>query len=385
MNPIKPDEILSIPALNFKPLSLCLDDVLPVSMVLLMGFNYRINPVELRRALQITLQAFPHLSGRIQVSLQPFHAELVPAENDIHIEWIRNGQSLSTSIESSESSQVTGSSALQILETLDQETLYLRFAPSAANVSPALIQALQAPLLQLRLTWIPEQNICVLGVMASHIALDGIGLAFFLNHLSSAIFGRNAHEVIHDRHCTFPHTPILNGLFPSQYREVPNLLTIAQDQDPHASSHATVFSIMLDDLHHHVGNSSSADSRFFLAAHLCQVAAGLQPGRNTLALWCNSRGLGHVPRHYTGNTGCYVHFPLKSGDANGCYQHLKSTITRKGFAEITDTYARLKSAEAAGRYAFWIGPQDNLLSLNLVPHIRPAVDSAKVDPTMLNF
>lgn len=367
--PSRPDDILSVPSQDFAPLPLCLDDALPVSMVLLLGFRYRLDPVALRSALATALQAFPHLGGRLHLNLQPFQVALVPGGREVQLEWIRSD-----------------SSRLETLETLDQETLAARFAPSAAAAARSPMQALQAPLLQLRLTWLPEEDACVLGVMASHLALDGTGMALFLAHVTAAMRGGTAPAVIHDRRCTFPDPLPTDGTLPPFYREVPQLsLAMAQDQDPLAATEATVFSIHAENLDRLLGQASFADARLFLAAQLCREVAARQPGRRMLAQWCNARGLGHVPRNYTGNAGCYAHLPLEAlplegGDTESLYRGLKQLITSRGFAGINDAYARLKAAEAAGRYAFWEGPGDNLLSLNLVPHIRNPADFGHGSP-----
>lgn len=374
--PTPPDEVLSVPAPDFPPLRLCLDDVLPVSMVLLLGYARRLDPVALRAALRTALQAFPHLGGRLQLNLQPLEAELVPGNGEVRIEWVREGRPGPAGIESPELLEL-----LEFLEFLDQETLSARFAPSAAAHARTPMQALQAPLLQLRLTWLPGGDGCVLGVMVSHMALDGSGLALFLNHLTAALGGTEAPAVVHDRRHTFPGSLPKDADLPPHYREVPHLsMAMAEGQDPLSSSLATVFSVPVEGLRLHAGQKSLSDARLFLAAHLCQEVAALQPQRRTLALWCNTRGLGHVPRNYTGNAGCYVHMPLRPGDADACNRNLKRAITRTGFAEINDAYARLKAAEAAGRYVFWHGPGDDLLSLNLVPHARGAADFGKGGP-----
>lgn len=367
MTTVPPDEILSVPASDFPPLGLCLDDVLPVSMVLLLGYARRLDPVALRAALQTALKAFPHLGARLHLNLQPLEALLVPGEREIQIEWVRAGQ--------------PGLAGIHALESLDQETLSARFAPSAADSARTPMQALQAPLLQLRLTWLPDCDACVLGVMVSHMALDGVGLALFLNHLTAAMRGADAPAVVHDRRHTFPDPLPKDAALPPHYREIPHLsMAMAEGQDPSSSSQATVFSLPLESLQRHWDHKSMTDARLFLAAHLCQEVAALQPQRSSVALWCNTRGLGHVPRNYTGNAGCYVHTPLRAGDALSCYQNLKRTITRTGFAEINDAYARLKANEAAGRYVFWHGPGDDLLSLNLVPHARGAADFGQGGP-----
>lgn len=363
MTPPRPDDILPVPAPGFPPLRLCLDDVLPVSMVLLLGYDYRLEPSALRAALHTALQAFPHLGARIRLNLQPLQADLVPGDRPVALEWIRAGEP-----------------APQALETLDQDTLFARYAPSAAALTASPLQALQAPLLQLRLTWLPEREACVLGLMVSHMALDGIGLALFLEHLVAALRGGSPPAVVHDRRLTFPENFPADTTLPPQYREVPNLMALASGQDPSASTRATVFSVPVAGVEQVLGKSSLTEARLFLAAHLGRETALLQPGLRSLALWCNARGLGQVPRNYTGNAGCYVPIPLAAGDAQSIFGHLKRSITRTGFAEISATYARLKAAEASGRYVFWNGPGDDLLSLNLVPHIRGAADFGRGTP-----
>ncbi len=362
--PIPPDTVLTIPSLRFSPLRLCLDDVLPVSMVLLLGYKYRIDPVLLQRSLNTALQAFPHLSGRFQLNIQPLQAELVPSDRAVELEWVQSGHLPQFA-----------------LEFLDQETLFVHFAPTAASTARSLIQAMHAPLLQLRLTWFSESQTCVLGIMVSHLALDGVGLILFLNHLTAAMQGGNVPEVVHDRKYTFPDQMTKNGTIPLHYQEIPNLsLAMSQVQDDITIAQAAVFSVSIASLKKYLDKSPLTDVRLFLAAHLCQEVAAIQESRRTLALWCNTRGLSHVPRSYTGNTGCYIHLPLTPGDSNECYQLLRSAITRKGFAEIKKIYSQIKSAEADGRYLFWSGPSENLLSLNLVPHVPGVANFGKGAP-----
>lgn len=361
----QPEDVLRIPSPGFQPLPLCLEDALPVGMVLLLGYRRRLEPAALRQALQTALQAFPHLGGGLRLEWQPLRAELVPENRDVQMECTRAGNVF-----------------LRDLECLDQDTLLSLFAPSAAATARTPMKALQAPLLQLRLTRLADEA-CVLGLLVSHMALDGSGLALFLEHMTAAMRGGSAPPVIHDRRVAFPATLPADMTLPPEYREVQHLsLAMAQVQDPLAASQATVFSVAPESLVRSLGPVSMAQARLFLAALLAREAALLQPGRNTLALWCNARGLGHVPRNYTGNAGCYWHLPLELEveDPRHVFVQLKRLISRKGFAGIADAYARLKAAEAAGRHVFWSGPGDHLLSLNLVPHARDAADFGRGAP-----
>lgn len=360
----KQDEILVVPPFDFIPISLGLDDVLPVSMVLLVGYNYRIEPTALRKALSVALQKFPHLSGQIQLSLQPLKALIVPSDREVILEW-------------RETDQVN----LQNLERLNEDNLLTFFAPSAVEKQLTPMQSLLAPLLQLRLTWLSNCDQCVLGVMASHLALDGFGLALFLNHLTGGMREKIPSVVIHDRQITFPDILFNQPILPKHYIELSDL-SHALNQKPESStdSTTTVFSVHLEDLKRCSGKQSLTDARFYLAAHLCLTVAEIQPSRRTLALWCNTRGFSHVPRNYTGNTGCYIHIPLEPGETEQCFQLLKNTITRKGFSEIVETYSKLKAAESQGRMVFWNGPGEDLISVNLVPSFRDTANFGEGTP-----
>jgi hypothetical protein len=334
-------------------------------MVLLLGYGYRLDPVLLRNSLQGALQAFPHLNARIQFSLDPLQAELVPSFDMVQIEWVK-----------------AGAPAPRNFELLDQQTLLARFAPSSASEVRSPLQALQDPLLQLRLTWLAESDRSVLGVMASHMVLDGTGLALFLDHLTATIQGRTPPTVVHDRRHTFSASLPADQTLPAHYHEITDLtMAMAQEQDPLTAVPATVFSVAVQNLEENFLTKSASDRRLYFAAQLCQEVAKHQTNRETMALWCNSRGLGQVPRNYTGNAGCYVHLPLGAGDPHVGYRHLKHAISRKGFAETAQTYARVKANEAAGRLVFWNGPKDELLSLNLVPHVPNVANFGKGDPT----
>jgi hypothetical protein len=379
----KPDDVFGIPSADFLPLRLCLEDALPVSMVLLLGYRYRLEPADLRVALGAALRAFPHLGGRLHLEMDPLRAELVPDGREVKLEWVREGPGLPDSPGATEPGAEDGSARLRGLEALDQETLCRRFAPSAAGAARTPMQIFQAPLLQARLTWLAGSEACILGILASHMALDGSGLALFLEHAAASRRGGNAPAVIHDRGCTFSVPPPRKAGLPAHYVEVPQLsLALAQDQDPLAAAPATTFSIPLADAARRFGLATAAEARLFLAGRLCQDASRLQPGRATVALWCNARGLGGVPRNYTGNAGCYLHFPIEPGNHLSIFQQLKGLATRAGLAETADVYARLKAAEAAGRIVLWNGPGDSLLSLNLVRHVRGAADFGRGGPEL---
>jgi hypothetical protein len=144
MNTIKPDEIFFIEPINFQPLRLCMDDVLPVSMVLLLGYSYRLEPATLTKSLQSALLAFPHLSAQISFTLAPLKMELLPSDRKIELEWIKNIKA-----------------DVQTLQYMEQESLLANFAPSASHKAQSPIEVLQAPLLQLRLSWLTDSDACV--------------------------------------------------------------------------------------------------------------------------------------------------------------------------------------------------------------------------------
>lgn len=361
-----PDDILSVPPRDFAPVGLCLDDVLPVGMVLVLGYARRLDPRALRDALESALRAFPHLGGQVFIQPYPLRAALVPGHRPVLLEWIRSGDPLPEPADPA--------APLEALESLDQKTLAARYAPSAAAASRTAMEALQAPLLQLRLTWLPDDRGCVLGILVSHLALDGAGLALFLEHMTAALRVAPAPAVIHERRATFPDPLPEAGAAPEHYREIPQLSLSMADGDPLAATEAAIFSIPLASLGRKLGAVSPAEARFYLAAALSLEAAALRPALRTVALWCNARGLGTVPRGYTGNAGCYLHLPIVPGDAESLLRGLKRAVTRGGFAEIAAIYGRLKAAEAAGRFVFWNGPGESLLSLNLVPHARGVPD-----------
>jgi hypothetical protein len=170
----------------------------------------------------------------------------------------------------------------------------------------------------------------------------------------------------------------MEKLLPPFYHEIFDLpLAMMKAQNDQKNTQVTVFSVTVDNMEKTIGKKSLTNARFYLTAFLCQTLTKLQQKNLTIGLWCNTRGISHVPRNYSGNTGCYIHLPIDPEDLQKNYQLLKSTITRKGFSHIIDSYSQLKAAESEGRYIFWNGSEESLLSVNLVPHIPSAGDFGK--------
>lgn len=364
MSGVQPDEIFLLSPLSFQPLPLSVDDLLPVSVVLLLGYNYRIDPKALTKALECTLSFFPHLSARIHLAFEPLKMSLVPSDRKIQLEWVKNSQG-----------------SLETLESMEQGFLTEHYAPSAAFNAQNMLQIFDLPLLQLRISWLSSSNASVLGLMVSHIALDGIGMMYFIKHLSAALQGTNLPIVVHDRKLTFPEILPNQCELPLYYRELVDLpLALAKAHSEQKKYQVTIFSITLESLEKIVGKKSLTNARFYFTALLCQALAKIQKKPLTIALWCNVRGLGHVPRNYTGNTGCYIYLPLEENKLEKCYQLLKNTITRQGFAKIQQAYNQLKSIEAEGRIIYWNGSEQDILSVNLVPHLPNALDLGSGSP-----
>lgn len=114
-------------------------------------------------------------------------------------------------------------------------------------------------------------------------------------------------------------------------------------------------------------NGSLLETRLALSAWLCAKLSGISPSLSMVAVWCDPRGGGLVPRHFTGNAGYYHTLPLRGKPLPELMADLKRLAGRAGLQRTAELHRRIKSAEADGRMVVWNGPREDLLQLNLLP------------------
>lgn len=329
-----------LPAICFDPLKLGAVDHLPVDIELVLAWNHCIDPVALESAFLSALRRFPHLTGRLAVDEKNPYWSIEPSATGVPMEVLGSGESLATL-------------DLKQMTLMEHRT---KFMPATAQNSP------HKHLLKMRLTLFPGP-MSILGIKVSHAAVDGTGLALFLNHCAAALRKRQPLEVFHERHHIRGNTPQESDPLPHRYRKTDHCLP---DPDPLARIPSIIFELDIEATHCSFNAGTMLDARLRLAAWLCIEAASMHPPFSEVAVWCDPRGLNGIPPTYTGNSGCYLHFPLRNiGELTS---GLRSLATRSGFHLIAETHRRIQQTKAAGNTIVWYGPGKDILQLNLVPH-----------------
>lgn len=310
---------------DFAPLDLSVDDRLPTDIELVMGYVGGITPEVCAAALQRGLRAFPHLTGKVE------GMRIVPSEDGFALETVDMPEAL----------------RIRDLEEIPLAEQSAVFIPEGRADS----------LFAARLARFPGTDLTVLGMRVSHAAVDGTGLALFIMHGTAALRGVGMPPLFHERRHGFGGD--LEGADepPCGYHESGSAM-----ED--VISDPTLFVIPAENVRRYFEATSLLDARLRLGAWLC---GALEPHFSEVALWCDPRGLNGIPSTYTGNLGCYLHFPNHADLTN----QLKATATREGFRRIADTHRRIKLAESRGRPLVWEG---GALQLNLVPYVVEGTD-----------
>ncbi len=313
---------------DFAPLELSVEDLLPTDIELVMGYCGRLWAEDCTAALVRGLNAFPHLTGKLD------GMRIVPAEG--LLEW--------------EAVEIPGAMPIRDLEKMPLASQSATFIPAGRAGS----------LFAARLTHFPNADLTVLGMRVSHAAVDGTGLALFINECTAATRGVGTPPLFHERRHAFGTKFDGEDKAPEGYREVAGA---ASENLP--DHHPNLFAIPAENVRRHFQATTLLDARLRLGAWLC---AALKSHFPEVALWCDPRGLNGIPATYTGNLGCYLHFRNSPDDLT---RQLKATATRAGFQRIADTHRRIKLAESRGRPLTW---KSAALQLNLVPHAVAGTD-----------
>ena len=338
------------PALDFAPLILSEDDRLHADIELVMGYHGLLDPQKISIAWNAGLTHFPHLTGIIQKEESSSRECIVPVQGHIMSEWW-------------ESDAVNELDDLKHLSYERQSSLW---------VPPKLPRSAAGALWQSRLTTIPHADLSVIGIRVSHAVVDGAGLAWFIHHCTAAARGGALVPVCHDRSMTFPDAVDSDSTPPQGYDCIGE--SDVWSGDVLAQSTPVLVTVPVDLVMSKFEANSMLDARLRLAAWLCLLVAECQPQTVEVALWCDARGVSDVPVHYTGNAGCFLHFPLCEAAAGSLVENLRAVATRSGFARIAETYRLLKHAESCGQPFFWNGLRRGVLQLNLVPHMVGGTD-----------
>lgn len=314
---------------DFEPLDLSVDDLLPTDIELVMGYRGELAAEHCAAALERGLGAFPHLIGKLE------GMRIVPSVGVFALETV----------------ELPGAMGIRNLEEMALASQSATFIPEGR--ADTLFAA--------RWTRFQETDLSVLGIRVSHAAVDGTGLALFINECTAARRGVATPALFHERCHAFGTKLDGEDKAPHGYREAEG----ATQEDSLARSSPTLFAIPSENVRGHFQATTLLDSRLRLAAWLC---AALESHFPEVALWCDPRGLNGIPATYTGNVGCYLHFANRADELT---KQLKATATRAGFQRIADTHRRIKLAESRGRPLVW---KSHALQLNLVPHAVTGTD-----------
>lgn len=346
-------ETLEIPPHDFPPLELAFDDRLSEDIQLVLAYRHDLAPDLFMTAMRRGLLGFPHLTGQAVGESGKVPHRIVPAGRGAVLEVVESGADMT----------------IEDLEALPLDAHASAFMPQGRrSESPA-------PMFQARLTRLPAAGLSILGLRVSHMAVDGSGLAWFISHCTAALRGVEPCPVFHERRHGFGESPAGPDDPPHRYRPA-----VSPDDDRPwtgdavARKSAVIFTVPTEIAHRYFHASSLLDSRLRFGAWLCAGVAARHPAFTELGLWCDPRGTSGIPAGYTGNAGCYLHFPLRGMAVENLTMEIKKTTTREGFQRIADTYRRIKRAEAAGKPLVWDGPGTEILQLNLVPHSVTGTD-----------
>lgn len=346
-------------AMEFAPLTLSEDDRLPTDMELVMGYDGLLSPDAVAAAMLRGLKSFPHLTGKIIRDPASAIEQIVPTSGTMRLEVV----------ETMGPASIAGWQGMALAEQ------------SKAFIPGALDAAVAGSLWQARLTLFPDAGRSVIGLRVSHATVDGSGLAWFIHQCTAEFRGADPCIVFHERIHGFGQKLDGPDDSPHGYREANSRAASVWEDDALARATPRVFTLPVSRIMARFGASSWIDGRLRLSAWLCLAVARMVPQIEEVGLWCDARGTNGIPASYTGNTGCFLHFPLRGTSDHDLARALRNVASRRGYARIADTYRRIKLAESRGHPLVWEGIEKNVLQLNLVPHAVAVTDFGKGLPT----
>lgn len=333
-----------------------MDDRLERDVLLVMGYRHRIDPEFLSHAVDAGLEAFPHLTGRLVRDETDGRWWIHPASGPAAVECVDDG----------------GPLTMEDLRSASHRELAKRFLPGNAAFEDGTERLFG-------LRWTRCGGGDVLGLRVSHAAVDGTGLGWFARCCAAGAHGEASPLVRHDRREILAASGPDTGETPPGYLEAGRPGGWQWPADPWVAGRPLFFVIQANEARRVTATAGSIlDLRLGLAAWLCKRLAGIAPQLKGVAVWCDPRGGGLVPRQFTGNAGCYHFLPLRDVAPSGFAASLGQLAGRPGLRRTAGVYRRIKSAEANGRMVVWDGPREGILQLNLLP--RAAADAGPGGP-----
>ena len=328
-------------SMDFDRLPLVEDDLLPREIVLLLAYS-SLPPIKsMALALRKGLERFPHLTGRIVNDPAEGLPVIVPSIGKaVTLEYANSAMKLGLA-------DLEGFSAKQHRE---------HFVPGAADFS-------EGPLLAMRQVEFNNTGMGVLCLRVSHMAVDGAGLAMFLWESARQLKCGEALTPRHDRGWQRGEDDVDNWppplAVPPGYRE-----GVARAFEGSNNVQTLWFSVEAEDVRRLLADHQG-DTQRCLAAWVCAELAQMDGRLKRVAVWCNTRGRGGVPREFTGNAGCYEHLPLE-GSRQALERELGLLASRSGLQAVRKRHSDILALRREGREVWWDGPKDEVLELNLV-------------------
>ncbi|MEL4893830.1 AMP-binding protein [Crocosphaera sp. Alani8] len=339
------------------------DDNVPNSMVFVLAFPSIIKPSVLIESVQQGLDVFPHLSGRVRTDIATGQLSIQPCSEGVLLEMRTMDNDFNW----------------DSLESMTNKTLQDWFAPTIiGKVSEKHPEDL--PLMSVRLTHLPKINGCVLSIFVSHIAIDGVGLAHFLNQCTAHIHEYTVEPVVHGREELYSAAKICSSpKLPSWYVVTENNDICHPQRVWEVVEKCHIITYTISDLTLRDLFALADENEFwlYLTAYLwselnCEIERSREGTiYSELALWCNVRGTLDISELYTGNVGCYWHvkFPsMMMTDLVTLTELIKEPMTKEGVERVKSTYSALKIAEFERRTVQWNGLQPHVLPVNLFPY-----------------
>ena len=337
-------QTLKLATRDFPPVALSSYDDLPKDIMWVGMYAGLVEAEKVAMLFEAGLKHFPHLTGRLCKQTW----QIVPAERDLEIELMKTKAKVDS----------------RDLEALPVEELGSRYLPNEDKWHG------QNYLLGVRILHLVNINKTIIGLRISHCVVDGAGLGLILKTGLLELMGKDPLLPIHDRaafkNCRNKEVSSnVPSNIPQGYQTLEQNSESLRDE-VNGTQESIMFTIAISEIKEKWQCKSLIESRVHLAAWLSSECKKAEPKLKELAAWCDVRGIRGFPQSFTGNCGCFVHYPLAT-DHQTMAGYWKQLTGRKGFKKIADIFAQLQVAEMTNQPLLWKN-DDSILQINIVPH-----------------
>lgn len=331
-------------ARHFTPLSLSSYDALSKDIRWVGAFEGLIKSEIIAALLHEGLVHFPHLSGSICQQTW----SVIPRDREIEIEVASSDLCLSFSQ----------------IEAMPNDRLCALSMPDQNHWSE------QEFLIGAKLVHFTKMNLSLIGFQISHCLVDGVGLNLFLQSALLSLSGEQAPVLKHERSLLKSVKSPKKCEIPQGYQLNTSICSFTQQENKNNET-AAFITLPVAEIKKAWRTDSLNHARLELAAWLSSECKKAEPKLTELAVWCDVRGIA-LPKYFTGNCGCFLHYPL-SDSQEKMKQHWKHLTSRQGFQRIAEVFSQLQEAERKGEELEW-NHHPNLLHINLLPNRMSHID-----------